>query len=563
MMGDCDSRTVNRRTMATVAIGALVSPLAAGAAPGQVARGQGALTDALRQSKDMADRAAEAPIILDKLNVRGENIGGNAEALRAAIGADRAENIRITPLGAGAQTHSIEDYLNTLPVNVLGFIPTDEHAAIRSGTSAYDSTSAFQAALDFLNQSGVTGSLFVPRGVYNVTSLMIDLSSPVPLKIFGEGPRSSSLKKLGVGPGPVLRVNGTGVLDSYILLEDFSVIGASKVCTGLEFESLARFRCMRIDVQHCATGFNLVGALTAEFVKCTANDNVTGLKARKNVPVRPATAIFPNLLVFDRFEARSNMLAGVDLGDGEGHQFFGCDLTANGTRGDSSTGSVVLRNSIGDETGIGTVGFSGCHFEVNEGAALLIEGNSKLHLVINETSFYQSENGRAVVMNGKIGSANLLAVKAAAAGDVIQINAAYSCVTGGQIFTLADTSTYRRHHLLTGGEARGNWMNNCRLTGGTAGNDLLVWTTDKILGAGSSNDHMFYKYGAGATTFSGAGGEMLSLKNGGVGFYGVTPAHRATISGALSSVSDPSASAILTSIVAALSGCGLALNSTT
>lgn len=155
-----------------------------------------------------------------------------------------------------------------------------------------------------------------------------------------------------------------------------------------------------------------------------------------------------------------------------------------------------------------------------------IEANAALHLIIEDAGFYQSEGGRAVVMTGRIGSAVLTAVKASGAADVIQVNASYSDVTGGQIFTLTDTWTYMRHHVLTGTQARANWVNTFRLTA-SAGNDLLIWDGPNLTG-GSADDVIFYKYGTGAVTFMGPSGTTLSLKGGNVGFFGATPAAKPT-----------------------------------
>lgn len=229
-----------------------------------------------------------------------------------------------------------------------------------SGTSDYDATEALQAALDYLNQSAASGSLFVPRGIYHVTGLVLILARSVPIKIFGEGPRLSTLRKTGGGRDPVLRIDASAALDDYIFVEDISFDGVSKGCAGLEIENLARLRCVRVDASNCSTGINLSGALICEFVKCTTNGNSRGVNARKS-----SSGIYPNLILFDRLEARDNSIAGVDIGDGEAYQFVGCDLTANGTAGDLTTGGVLLRRTIGEEPGIATVTFSGCYFEVN------------------------------------------------------------------------------------------------------------------------------------------------------------------------------------------------------
>lgn len=164
MTDDEVGRSFNRRAVATLAGGVIVAPWAATTAAAQTQPTLPALNAALRQIEEIARAAPEAPSILNKLNLNGDSVGSHAAALRSALGADLARNVQVPALGTGAQALSVEDYLRVLPLSVLGFIPVGEHAAIRSGTSDYDATAAFQAALDYLNQSGASGSLFVPRG---------------------------------------------------------------------------------------------------------------------------------------------------------------------------------------------------------------------------------------------------------------------------------------------------------------------------------------------------------------------------------------------------------------
>jgi len=51
-------------------------------------------------------------------------------------------------------------------VNVLDFIPTSEHAAIKDGTTTYDATDDIQAALD----AAVDSFIYMPKGNYKITS---------------------------------------------------------------------------------------------------------------------------------------------------------------------------------------------------------------------------------------------------------------------------------------------------------------------------------------------------------------------------------------------------------
>ncbi|MEW9570446.1 glycosyl hydrolase family 28-related protein [Rhodanobacter sp. Si-c] len=65
--------------------------------------------------------------------------------------------------------------------NVLDFLPTPEHAAIRAGNSSYDCTSGIQAAID-----RAKSRVFVPAGVYPVKQL--NLRSGI--ELYGDGQAS-------------------------------------------------------------------------------------------------------------------------------------------------------------------------------------------------------------------------------------------------------------------------------------------------------------------------------------------------------------------------------------
>jgi hypothetical protein len=80
--------------------------------------------------------------------------------------------------GTGALERTVEDKLQD-SINVLDFIPSVEHASIRAGTSTYDATSSFQAAIAATNGR----SLFVPAGIYTTTGTLFLNET---LHIYGE-----------------------------------------------------------------------------------------------------------------------------------------------------------------------------------------------------------------------------------------------------------------------------------------------------------------------------------------------------------------------------------------
>ena len=80
--------------------------------------------------------------------------------------------------GTGAVERTISDKLQDY-INVLDFIPSSEHDAIRAGTSTYDATSSFQDAIDATQGR----SLFIPAGIYTTTNTLFLNET---LHIYGE-----------------------------------------------------------------------------------------------------------------------------------------------------------------------------------------------------------------------------------------------------------------------------------------------------------------------------------------------------------------------------------------
>lgn len=78
-----------------------------------------------------------------------------------------SSDIAFVPALVGAQPTSVATELNNTVVNVLRFIPVEQHAAIISDSSTYDCRPAIQAAIDALGPRG--GTLRVPRGRYELS----------------------------------------------------------------------------------------------------------------------------------------------------------------------------------------------------------------------------------------------------------------------------------------------------------------------------------------------------------------------------------------------------------
>lgn len=137
-MADRRVELVNRRAVVTISGATLIAPLVATRVQAQ-APDRAAVEAALAEMQDIASRAPDAPSILNKLNRDGSNVE-DAEALREAIGADKAANVNFTPTGTGAVVEPVETTLQRLGIY------SEQHGEGFDGTA--DDGAAFASAVD-------------------------------------------------------------------------------------------------------------------------------------------------------------------------------------------------------------------------------------------------------------------------------------------------------------------------------------------------------------------------------------------------------------------------------
>jgi parallel beta-helix repeat protein len=120
-------------------------------------------------------------------------------------------NLTFTQSGAGAQARSLTGKLGELP-SVLDFIPAAEHAAILNGSSTYDCTTAFQAAI------AAHRRVYVPYGVYTI-SATLELNESYS-GLIGD-PRMPFIYKSNPASGPAVSIGATGAnLNEFSALEN-------------------------------------------------------------------------------------------------------------------------------------------------------------------------------------------------------------------------------------------------------------------------------------------------------------------------------------------------------
>jgi hypothetical protein len=109
---------------------------------------------------EIAINAADAELYTKDAN-------GNIKKFANTDTTGTAASVQFTQAGTGAQQRTVEAKLQDV-VSVLDFIPQSEHAAIKTGTSSYDTTSAIQAAINSLPARG--GIVTFPAGKFRTTA---------------------------------------------------------------------------------------------------------------------------------------------------------------------------------------------------------------------------------------------------------------------------------------------------------------------------------------------------------------------------------------------------------
>lgn len=326
-----------------------------------------------------------------------------------------------------AQVARWRDRLNAIHINAAEYGVQADNVT--------DDTAALNTAINAAEEAG-GGTIILPPGVIRTTGISRTVSPAAPWILQGSGKRATTLRKLGTTTVPVMKVDGSPDLEWFGGFCDMSFDGTNLVgVNGLELCNVARMITDRLLFQKSDIGCEVKGGLILNFNDCSALDCGTGYRTRRFTPSGP----YANLIYWNGGEVRACTSLGMDLGQGTGLQLRGVDVSANGTAGNTSTGGVLLRDTLDDETGYSNVTLSQCYFEVNKGWALKTESPSGLRLRIEGSEWYASESGRDIDI-AAIAFAHLSDCQSA---GTTNIAAARSKITGGLHATLNDTSTRR------------------------------------------------------------------------------------------------------------------------
>ena len=238
------------------------------------------------------------------------------------------------------------------------------------GDGATDDTAAVQAAVDAALGSA-SGTLWLPKGNYAVTSVDIFPTGGKSLILVGDGPLNSKFVKYGAGTDPLLNISGTagggggnGVV-SKCQFKNFGVQGTAKGFTGIYADTLAHFFMEGVYVTACDIGLRSLGSLIFACRSCYFIGNNIGFQADQS----PVNSGYSNLIKFDDCVFQSNSTYHGLLNKGQQIVFQNCDCEGGAT-------AFRVASTYEDETNYSSVTWDNCWWEGNSSNPIIIDSDS-------------------------------------------------------------------------------------------------------------------------------------------------------------------------------------------
>lgn len=306
------------------------------------------------------------------------------------------------------------------------------------------------------------GRLILPDGL-NVASGALALTmsgnrSTQGLAIEGAGWVGSKITQAG-SPAALFAFSGatpTGnPSEAPLVLENFSIVGTGNTAHGVTLNGLSYWRMSNMQMRNCDRGINLSSALVGLIDQGTmSNENNYGIYTRKNGAGSGCNLIKVKDCIFNL-----NSLVGLDIGSGVKTSFQGCDVEANGTAADTTTGGMFVRATVDDDIGFAIVEMDDMWFESNKGQPFRVENTGGLFLSISNSLFLSGEAFREILISG----ANRVSIEncfsPGGGGDLWDITATYLSIKNSQVTTLTDTGvtypTYENFSTSTANYIKG------------------------------------------------------------------------------------------------------------
>lgn len=310
------------------------------------------------------------------------------------------------------------------------------------GDGTTDDTIKLQIWLNYCYSNNIP--LFLAPGNYGASSLSLTFNGTnlnSSFVMYGAGRYASRITQLS-GTSPLLLLTSTNPATTYaepnIYLGDFGLYGSGKTADGLALKGIANFNIERLLItafDHCLyLGSALVGAVKS----CDIRDGNIGIFTTK------LGTAYCNAITFDQCKVKNHTTRGWDLGYCKLIKITNnCDTEGCGTIANTTTGGLIIRNTVDDETGYGKIIIADSWFESNKGRTIDVENTSGLFLELRNLLLANSESGRALNVQG-CDTIVLNMLEAASPGDTVTIaNTTNSISDGCLINTTVDSAINR------------------------------------------------------------------------------------------------------------------------